>query len=277
MNIQITTRQLHCAIVLSLLVVAFIDYITGIEIRAFPLYFFPLMLSAWRLGSLITIDYAIAASAVWAAVMYLSGREYTSNYIWLVNFLTQSFTFIFVSVLIALLREKFDNESKLNRTDLLTGIPNRRHFFEKAGELIEESRKQIQPIALGYIDLDNFKKANDQLGHDYGDKLLKTVAQTLQSNLRKDDTCARLGGDEFVVLLANTSAEQAQELLETIRTQLAENAILSRCNVTASIGAIAYARAPSMIDEMLRSADRVMYAIKGESKDGVRVETRHTQ
>lgn len=275
MSLNLSNTQIHCFTVISLILVAIIDYITGIEIRAFPLYFLPLMLSAWRLGTFVTIDYAIAASSLWALIMYVSGREYASNFIWLINFLTQSFTFIFVSVLIAMLRDKFDNERTLNRTDLLTGMPNRRNFFEESELLIAQCQKLSQPIALAYIDLDNFKQANDQLGHNYGDKLLQAVAETLKNNLEKRDTCARMGGDEFVILLANIDITQATNLLDRIRDQLAENPILARCHVTASIGAVAYAHSPPMIDEMLRNADSVMYAIKADSKNGVRVESRN--
>lgn len=245
---------------------------TGIEIRIFPLYFLPLVLSAWLLPRIVTIAYALIASLIWALVMYYSGREYSTGSIWLINFVTQSVAFLLVSLLVSTLHRVIDNERRLSRTDLLTGLPNRRDFFERSAQIVELCRRNNRPVTLGYIDLDNFKKANDTLGHEHGDSLLQAVAETFRSHLRTTDLCARMGGDEFVVLLPETDVELALPILERIREVLASNAQFTRSDVTASIGAVTYLKVPSVVDDMIAKADEMMYRAKSGSKNSVHIE-----
>ncbi len=259
-------------VVLGLVSVAYIDYATGIEIRIFPLYFLPLILAAWLLSRTTTIAYALVASLIWAFVMYYSGNEYSTAFIWLINFVTQSVAFLLVSLLVNILHGVIANERKLSRTDLLTGLPNRRHFFEISTPMVEQCRRDKQAMTLGYIDLDNFKNANDTLGHEYGDELLQTVAQIFRDNLRATDVCARMGGDEFVVLLPAADTEHSLPILERIREVLASNEEFRRSGVTASIGAITYQLVPSIVDDMITKADEMMYRAKGNSKNSVHIE-----
>ncbi|MES3007336.1 MAG: GGDEF domain-containing protein [Pseudomonadota bacterium] len=268
----LSTNTINLLVFTGLMAVAFVDYITGIEIRIYPLYFLPLMLAAWRLSRPITIAYATMAGAIWAVVMYLSGREYSTGVIWLINFLTQATAFVLVSMLVSKLHAVIEHERILSRTDLLTGLPNRRHFFEQSGQIVMECRRNMRPLTLGYIDLDNFKRANDTLGHEHGDELLQTVANTFRHCLRVGDVCARMGGDEFVVLLPETDVEHAQPIFERIREELAGDAEFSRSGVTASIGAITYISAPQLVDDMIAGADEMMYRVKGGSKNRVHIE-----
>lgn len=270
---SLPTPVVNLLVIIGLAIVACIDYVTGIEIRIFPLYFLPLMLSAWLLKRSITIVYALFASLIWATVMYLSGREYSTGYIWGINFVTQAVAFLLVSLLVSSLNKLIENERRLSRTDLLTGLPNRRHFFEKSEHVVELCRRNHRPVTVGYIDLDNFKKANDTLGHEHGDELLQMVAETFRQQLRASDICARMGGDEFVVLLPETDVDHALPILERIREELASNEEFSRSGVTASIGAITYLSAPKVVDDMIAGADEMMYRVKGGSKNRVYIET----
>lgn len=270
---SLPSSVVNLLVIIGLACVAWIDYVTGIEIRIFPLYFLPLMLAAWLLTKFTTVVYALSASLIWALVMYYSGREYSTGYIWGINFVTQSVAFLLVSMLVSSLHGVIEKERILSRTDLLTGLPNRRHFFEKSGHAVELCRRSHRPVTLGYIDLDNFKKANDTLGHEHGDELLQMVAQTFREQLRASDICARMGGDEFVVLLPETDVEHALPILERIREKLAGNEEFSRSGVTASIGAITYLSAPRVVDDMIAGADEMMYRVKGSSKNRVHIET----
>ncbi|MDP1932279.1 MAG: GGDEF domain-containing protein [Gammaproteobacteria bacterium] len=263
-------------VVVGLACIAAIDYVTGIEIRVFPLYFLPLILAAWFLNRITTIAYAVSASLIWALVMYYSGREYSTGYVWFINIITQSVAFLLVSLLVSTLHGMIENERRLSRIDLLTGLSNRRDFFEKSAHLVEICRRNNRPVTLGYIDLDNFKKANDTLGHEHGDELLQAVAQTFRDQLRTSDLCARMGGDEFVVLLPETDVENALPILERIREVLASNDEFSRSGVTASIGAITYLMVPSIVDDMIAKADEMMYRAKGHNKNSVHIEIART-
>lgn len=268
----LSPAAVHVLVIAGLVIVAFIDYITGIEIRIFPLYYLPLMLAAWRLPRGVTITYAVSAAVIWALVMYVSGREYSTGVFWLINLLTQGSAFLLVSILVNKLNAVIERERKLSHTDLLTGLPNRRDFFEKSRLAVARCRLSMKPVTVGYIDLDNFKRANDTLGHEHGDELLQTVADTFRHCLRSGDICARMGGDEFVVLLPETDFEHAGPILERIREELADNKEFSRSGVTASIGAITYSSAPQLVDDMIAGADEMMYRVKGGSKNRVHIE-----
>jgi diguanylate cyclase (GGDEF)-like protein len=256
----------------GLVLVGVVDYVTGIEIRIFPLYFLPLMLAAWHLRRRTTLLFALAADAIWLASLYAGGREYTHAYVWPINFLTQGSAFLLVSLLVGGLRAAIGRERALARSDALTGLPNRLGFREPAGAVVELCHRHGRAVTLAYLDLDNFKRANDTLGHAHGDALLKTTARTLSQNLRSMDIAGRLGGDEFVVLLPETGAEAAQGVLERIRSGLAEDAEFRLCAVTASIGAVAFDAAPGALEAILAAADRLMYEVKKSSKNRVLVE-----
>ncbi|RMH09281.1 MAG: diguanylate cyclase, partial [Aquificota bacterium] len=103
------------------------------------------------------------------------------------------------------LEEKNRELEQLAFYDPLTGLPNRRLFFEKASPTFENSKRYGIPLSLLVIDLDNFKKINDTYGHDAGDLVLKKFAQVLSKNIRQSDIPARFGGEEFVLLMPNTN------------------------------------------------------------------------
>jgi|GEM_PF-550044 len=105
-------------------------------------------------------------------------------------------------------------------TDELTGVLNRRALELEAEREISRSRRNQVPLAVMMCDLDNFKIANDTLGHQYGDALLRAAANVLRSTLRKEDLIARFGGDEFVILLPGASRDRALEAAERLRGEI---------------------------------------------------------
>jgi PAS domain S-box-containing protein len=114
------------------------------------------------------------------------------------------------------LRAALENEKNLSRLDFLTQIPNRRAFSEILQTEAMRSRRYKRPLSIAYIDLDNFKQVNDQLGHETGDELLRLVAQTIFTNIRGTDTVSRLGGDEFALLLPETAKDPACEVVNKL-------------------------------------------------------------
>ena len=104
----------------------------------------------------------------------------------------------------------------------MTGIANRRHFYEVANTEIVRVRRTLQPFTVMYIDIDNFKTVNDTQGHDEGDLLLITVASTLRHHIRESDTVARLGGDEFSVLLPAAAKDAAEVAGRKLKNALAD-------------------------------------------------------
>lgn len=149
--------------------------------------------------------------------------------------------------------------------DALTGLGNRKYFYESLSQALNWARSNNQLVALMYLDLDGFKQVNDTLGHDTGDKLLKVVAGRLTSGLRNSDIVSRLGGDEFTVILPGIShAEYAAKVAQKILNTLSQVFVLEGKNVvvTVSIGISIYPLDGEVEDVLIKSADVAMYCAK---------------
>ncbi len=172
----------------------------------------------------------------------------------------------------AKLKESLERERSAARIDFLTGILNRRGFYEIAGSESQRSRRYKRPLSMVYVDLDNFKRVNDTLGHDAGDELLVQVAAVVHSEVRGTDTVGRLGGDEFAVLLPETDQADGKVVVEKLQRQLRKAMLEKKWPVTFSIGLISFQSPPESTDEMVREADRVMYSAKLRGKNSVAVQ-----
>ena len=156
--------------------------------------------------------------------------------------------------------------------DALTGLPNRALLYDRLKQSVARAARAQSRLAVVFIDLDNFKFINDNLGHDAGDQLLKTVAGRIAGSIRKLDTVARLGGDEFVLILNDLDSEEGLwTLLERIRLKTSQPVLLQEhsCNVSASMGVALYPRDGVDEQTLLRHADVAMYAAKAAGKDNL--------
>jgi diguanylate cyclase (GGDEF)-like protein len=156
--------------------------------------------------------------------------------------------------------------------DGLTGLYNRRYFAEVIDRAFDEARRYDRPLACMMVDLDNFKQVNDRCGHQSGDEVLMFVAGRIRDELRSSDVAARYGGDEFVVLLPQTDLEQARLLASRVRDAI-NFAVIDRaagCDVTLSVGVAATTdSAVNCPDDLVRFADRALYAAKERGKNQV--------
>src|SRR4030067_833043 len=139
---------------------------------------------------------------------------------------------------IARLQRSFQKERAHSRTDHLTGLANSRSFYEQAEAIANLCRRNLRPMSLAFLDLDNFKHVNDTLGHEQGDAVLRKVAEILISSLRASDIAGRIGGGEFLCLLPATAPADAAVLLEKVRSRLAQTPQLQACFVPAKIGGV---------------------------------------
>ncbi|MBI5155126.1 GGDEF domain-containing protein [Candidatus Poribacteria bacterium] len=249
-----------------------IDYFTGYEVRLFPLYFLPVAYVAWREPPAAAIGISVLSAAVWGYSNWLSGRMYSSSWIWPINILSQLIAFGTVGFLVAGLRKSLSAEKNLSRQDPLTGLANARAFREGAGLLLAVARRTAQPVTVAYLDLDNFKQVNDDFGHHAGDRALTEIARILGDHVRASDLTARLGGDEFALLLMNTDAAEARISLERLRELASEAMKRNGWPVTISIGAACYASAPGELEDALARSDSLMYRAKQAGKNRVHIE-----
>lgn len=154
--------------------------------------------------------------------------------------------------------------------DFLTGMYNRRFFFETAEPIAKKAHRSQSPFLVAMLDIDHFKLINDTYGHDVGDIAIKEVASILKQAVRSSDLIARFGGEEFCLLLENISMEDAMQLLDNIRKKFESNVITSQSNTisyTVSIGAV-YDNS-SEIDKMIKEADLNLYEAKKDGRNKV--------
>ena len=162
------------------------------------------------------------------------------------------------------------------RTDSLTGLLNRRAFLEEMARHIERLDRDDQPGTLMFADLDHFKPVNDRLGHEIGDQVLLRTAKMLRDTLRPSDLVARLGGDEFALWMDGadhmTAAERADRICLDVPRELHAIAATEGPTLTMSIGiATRCAGSGEPVDNLLRRADRAMYAVKRTGRGHWRV------
>ncbi len=175
-------------------------------------------------------------------------------------------------------KEAEDTIRRLAFHDALTELPNRQLFLDRLNHAIASSERDENRGALLFIDLDNFKKLNDTLGHVMGDLLLKQVAERLVSSVREGDTVARLGGDEFVVMLENlgeqeiVAAEQVEAIGEKILAALSKPYQLKQqiFRSSGSIGATLFCGEKQDSEELLKQADIAMYQAKRVGRNTLR-------
>ena len=155
--------------------------------------------------------------------------------------------------------------------DTLTGLPNRRLFYDRLGQEIKKAHRIGHPLALLFIDLDRFKEINDTLGHAKGDLVLVEAALRILGCVRESDTVARLGGDEFTVILPEfRNTAHVERIAQNIIAQLSRQFSLGGKEVgyvSASIGITLYPNDTTDLDSLLRHADQAMYVAKTEGRN----------
>ncbi|MGH2725047.1 MAG: diguanylate cyclase [Actinomycetota bacterium] len=163
---------------------------------------------------------------------------------------------------------------RMSVTDSLTGVSNRRSLQATLAKEVDRSQRFGRPLSVLLLDLDRFKRVNDEHGHRRGDEVLVEVARRVQGRIRgRIDTLARYGGEEFVIVLPETEADGARVVADKIRRAVADGPITSPTgpdvHMTVSIGTATFPGDGEMADDLLRAADTAMYRAKDEGRDRV--------
>jgi diguanylate cyclase (GGDEF)-like protein/PAS domain S-box-containing protein len=165
-----------------------------------------------------------------------------------------------------------ENLREMATTDSLTGLFNRRHFWDLSERELARAKRAYHAVSLLMIDLDHFKSVNDTYGHEVGDRVLKLVADVVLGNLREIDVMGRIGGEEFAVLLPDTGLSDAVMVAERLREAVSREEVASdkgRVSITISIGVAGGSGDPPDLETLLRQADDALYAAKRKGRNRV--------
>ena len=158
------------------------------------------------------------------------------------------------------------------RTDVLTGLNNRRAFFEYAGVIDGQARRYNHPYVVAMIDIDHFKTINDTWGHDTGDAALITIGRVITQTLRETDIIGRVGGEEFAIIMPETVAKEGMSLVERLRKVVEEIDIQTpKCKIklTASIGLAAFDDLSETLERVVANSDVALYRAKNSGRNRI--------
>jgi diguanylate cyclase (GGDEF)-like protein len=191
-------------------------------------------------------------------------------------FFVMAFETLFATYCLAFLRVSMAKERaeleqrKTALTDPLTGIANRRAFFDFAGLLLAQTLADRRPVALLLFDLDRFKEVNDTAGHQCGDRVLIAFSRLMAQHMQPRDLVARLGGEEFACLLIDAPMTQAMQVAERVRRDFAAMAFPDlSSDTTVSVGVAMASETGSNLAALLATADRALYRAKADGRNRV--------
>ena len=165
---------------------------------------------------------------------------------------------------------KFEETQESALTDRLTGLPNSRYMHIFIEQELNKAAVHGYPVTLLMMDMDGFKRVNDQFGHHVGDELLRDIAKVLNGQIRRDDILVRYAGDEFVAVLIGTTAEQTQEVIMRMQRAVEDYSLIIRgksVSVGISIGQAVFPDSGRTLEELMVIADANMYRNKDEHRE----------
>lgn len=254
---------------LAITVIAYVHILTGLSYEFHAFFIAPVLTVSWFLGRPYGYVLASMAAFEWFIADLLLGGDIAMHTSLLVNSALRLIVLINGAWLIGEIRLILQRESQLAREDALTQLPNRREFHERGQQAFALAQRQESPFAAVFIDLDRFKEVNDTLGHEVGDRLLKSVATAMREHVRISDIPGRLGGDEFALLLPNMKTDAIRAYVEQLRARLCAAMQTNGWPVTFSIGVASYRVTPNDLDALLRQADDLMYEAKRSGRDRI--------
>lgn len=173
-------------------------------------------------------------------------------------------------------RQKTKVLETLALTDHLTQLPNRRHMYKWGNKAFQQARNSHNPLSIILFDADHFKKINDELGHEEGDKTLKKLAQLSASLMRKQDKVGRIGGEEFLVILRSTPKEQAlaiaQRLVDSVETELEQHLHCdNKLTISAGVAYLEENNSQDNFNALVNRADKALYDAKSAGRNCARL------
>ena len=274
-SILLAQSRLSLAVGLGTLValVGFVDFVTGHDLSLSIFYVLPVAMASWYGRERLGFPFCFIAGLTMILVDFNSGHAYSYRAVPIWNAIARISVFLMVATLLLSLRRTLEAQAALAQRDGLTGLMNARTFLQECDALFVLAARHERPLAMAYLDVDNFKGINDSLGHNVGDEILKAIAATFKKRLRGSDLGARLGGDEFAIMLPETDQAGALKFFAGLHAGLVEVASRNGWDIGFSIGVAVYPHSAADARAAIRQADRLMYLVKNGNKNGILIET----
>jgi len=259
------------AISLSILL-GLLDLATSIEMQFLLFNLIPVFLGSWFVSRNAGVALAIFGSLIWGVADLLSDRAYSSPWIPYWNLLMRTGVFITFAVTLASFKIRLDELSQLASRDFLTGLPNGHAFYRLAAEEMNRA-SGLEPMTLACIDVSGIQFINERLGYPAGDQIMCAVAHTIRQNVARPELVGRLAGTTFAVLLPQTASSDANPALERLHSALKDERRKLSHPLNFYISAVACAKAPRTVAELMQKADSQMTRMKNAKKDFIQIVT----
>jgi diguanylate cyclase (GGDEF)-like protein len=279
---RLPARLVTAGLTVTVITLGWLDHAIGTRIGLSVLYLVPVGAAAWRSGRESGLFVAFVASVAWLTADLGVGSTIGIATLASRNLVSHSLICVIVALTVSALRRTLDaleaaleRERTISRHDPLTGLVNARAFREIMDAELARASRTGAALTLAYLDADGFKAVNDTRGHGEGDRVLRAVATTVLSVMRRTDTVARLGGDEFAILMPETSRDESIVALAKARAALAQAMHAGHWAVTFSVGAVVAgavgtpAGASPTSEGLIGEADAAMFVAKRRGGDCV--------
>ena len=242
-----------------------IDFATGPQITMAIIYLIPIFIATWYGQASFGYFIAVISAVSWFFNEKVAGHNYLTNpWLMTLNIGMKAGMYFTTAYTLARLKAALMNAEAAARTDYLTQALNRRAFFDGLQAEIHRAQRFARPFSIIYFDVDDFKQINDSFGHEAGDMVLRTISTLVKQHSRPFDMVARMGGDEFAMILPETGRDAALAVVAKLQDGVLTELDCMGYKLTLSLGVVTCLEPLVKSDEIMRVADRLMYAAKSE-------------
>lgn len=261
-------------VLVSMILVGALDFSThAFELCIATLYIVPICLASWMFRARAAIGITVLVTFV-AFLKYPLLHTDPGAFTIIYNGTSRGLAFGLLTAIMLAFRHSYDHARIAASRDRMTGALNKQAFHDRTLSMLDQAEVARRMVLLLYLDLDGFKGVNDEHGHHVGDEVLHVFAAGAAGALRRDDCFGRLGGDEFGVALLANSSEEAQMMADHLHRRFTEALAASGHAVTCSMGALIVPPDNRFTcPELMRAADKLMYASKKGGKNTVTIAT----